>query len=56
MMNIFHSMAVSGGSRCCLTFDFFSRTRVGIKGRSLPGDIEKDFDGHVGWRCGESSG
>ena len=37
------------GQQWCLTFDLISRTRVGIKDRSLPGDIEEDFDGHVCW-------
>ena len=36
------------GSQSCLTFDFLGCTRVGIKDRSFPGDIEEDFDCHVG--------
>ncbi len=45
-----------GGVGCSLTFDFLGGTRVGIEDRSLPGDIEEDFDCHVCWRCGEVSG
>lgn len=32
-----------------LVFEFLGWARVGIQDRSLPGDIEEDFDRHVCW-------
>lgn len=43
-------MAQGGASNVIsLTFEFLGWARVGIQDRSLPGDIEEDFDRHVCW-------